>query len=42
MLEVFGIMTKNNEVTAFKSSGMSLYRVALPVPAMASTGSATR
>src|SRR5207244_9799115 len=31
----FGIMSKSNEVTAFKSGGVSLYRVALPVLAIA-------
>jgi LPS export ABC transporter permease LptG len=30
-LVTFGLFSKNNEVTAFKSSGVSLYRVALPV-----------
>jgi len=30
-LITFGILSKNNEVTALKSSGVSLYRVALPV-----------
>jgi LPS export ABC transporter permease LptG len=30
-LVTFGIFSKNNEVTAFKSSGVSLYRIALPV-----------
>src|SRR5204863_2153928 len=34
-LVTFGIMSKSNEVTAFKSGGVSLYRVALPVLAMA-------
>lgn len=34
-LVTFGILSKSNEVTAFKSSGMSLYRVALPVIAIA-------
>jgi LPS export ABC transporter permease LptG/LPS export ABC transporter permease LptF len=34
-LVTFGIFSKSNEVTAFKSSGMSLYRVALPVMAIA-------
>src|SRR5437763_7386944 len=34
-LVTFGILSKSNEVTAFKSSGMSLYRVALPVMAIA-------
>ena len=30
-LVAFGIFSKNNEVTAFKSGGVSLYRVALPI-----------
>ncbi|HXG59397.1 MAG TPA: LPS export ABC transporter permease LptG [Thermoanaerobaculia bacterium] len=30
-LVTFGIFSKNNEVTAFKSGGVSLYRVSLPV-----------
>jgi LPS export ABC transporter permease LptG len=30
-LITFGMFSKNNEVTAFKASGVSLYRVALPV-----------
>lgn len=30
-LITFGVFSKNNEVTAFKSGGVSLYRVALPV-----------
>jgi LPS export ABC transporter permease LptG len=34
-LVTFGILSKSNEVTAFKSSGMSLYRVALPVVTIA-------
>ena len=34
-LVVFGIFSKNNEVTAFKSGGVSLYRVALPIVGMA-------
>ncbi len=34
-LVTFGIMSKANEVTAFKSGGVSLYRVALPVLAVA-------
>ena len=34
-LVTFGIFSKNNEVTAFKSSGMSLYRAALPIVGMA-------
>ncbi|HKS22916.1 MAG TPA: LPS export ABC transporter permease LptG [Thermoanaerobaculia bacterium] len=35
-LVTFGIMSKNNEVTALKSGGVSLYRVALPVVFIAS------
>lgn len=31
VLVTFGIMAKNNEVTAFKASGVSLYRLAVPV-----------
>ena len=31
VLVTFGIMTKNNEVTAFKACGVSLYRLAVPV-----------
>ena len=31
VLITFGILTKNNEITAFKASGISLYRLALPV-----------
>src|SRR5207247_11117550 len=31
VLVTFGIMTKNNEVTAFKACGVSLYRLAAPV-----------
>jgi LPS export ABC transporter permease LptG len=34
-LVTFGGLSKNNEVTAFKSSGVSLYRVALPIVAVA-------
>src|SRR5581483_8358730 len=34
-LVTFGIMSKNNEVTAIKSGGVSLYRVALPILAVA-------
>ncbi len=30
-LVTFALFSKNNEVTAFKSSGVSLYRIALPV-----------
>ena len=30
-LVTFGILSRNNEVTAFKSSGISLYRIALPI-----------
>jgi LPS export ABC transporter permease LptF/LPS export ABC transporter permease LptG len=31
VLVTFGILTKNNEVTAFKACGVSLYRLAVPV-----------
>ncbi len=31
VLVTFGIMTKHNEVTAFKATGVSLYRLAMPV-----------
>src|SRR5260370_5517532 len=31
VLITFGILTKNNEITAFKAPGISLYRLALPV-----------
>jgi LPS export ABC transporter permease LptG/LPS export ABC transporter permease LptF len=31
VLVTFGIMTKNNEVTAFKACGVSLYRLSIPV-----------
>jgi LPS export ABC transporter permease LptG len=31
VLVTFGVMSKNNEVTAFKASGVSLYRLAVPV-----------
>jgi len=31
VLGAFGVMTKNNEVTAFKACGVSLYRLSLPV-----------
>jgi LPS export ABC transporter permease LptG len=34
-LVTFGIFSKNNEVTAFKSGGMSLYRAALPIVGIA-------
>lgn len=34
-LVTFGIFSKNNEITAIKSNGVSLYRVALPVIAIA-------
>jgi len=30
-LITFGILTKHNEITAFKASGISLYRLAIPV-----------
>ncbi len=31
VLIVFGILTKHNEVTAFKACGVSLYRLAIPI-----------
>ncbi len=31
VLVVFGVMAKNNEVTAFKACGISVYRLAAPV-----------
>jgi LPS export ABC transporter permease LptG/LPS export ABC transporter permease LptF len=31
VLITFGILTKHNEITAFKASGISMYRLALPV-----------
>ena len=34
-LVTFGILSKNNEVTAFKSGGVSLFRAALPIVAVA-------
>ena len=34
-LVTFGIMQKNNEITAIKSGGVSLYRIALPILAVA-------
>jgi LPS export ABC transporter permease LptG len=34
-LVTFGIMSRNNEVTAIKSGGVSLYRVAVPIVAVA-------
>ncbi len=34
-LVTFGMLSKNNEVTAFKSGGVSLYRAAVPVIAVA-------
>ncbi len=39
-LVTFGVLSKNNEVTAFKSGGVSLFRVALPVVAVAGVISA--
>jgi LPS export ABC transporter permease LptG/LPS export ABC transporter permease LptF len=35
VLITFGILTKNNEITAMKASGVSLYRLAVPVLAVA-------
>lgn len=34
-LVTFGLLSKNNEVTALKSGGVSLYRVAIPIVAIA-------
>jgi LPS export ABC transporter permease LptG len=34
-LVTFGMLSKNNEVTAIKSNGVSLYRIALPILAVA-------
>jgi LPS export ABC transporter permease LptG len=34
-LVTFGILSKNNEITAIKSGGVSLYRIALPIVAVA-------
>ncbi len=34
-LITFGVLAKNNEITAIKSNGVSLYRIALPVVAIA-------
>jgi len=34
-LITFGVLTKHNEITAFKASGISLYRLAIPVLGMA-------
>ena len=34
-LVTFGVLSKNNEVTAFKSGGVSLYRAAVPVVTVA-------
>lgn len=34
-LVTFGMMSKNNEVTAFKSGGVSLFRVAVPIVVVA-------
>ena len=31
VLATFGVMSKNNEVTAFKACGVSLFRLAMPV-----------
>lgn len=31
VLVVFGVLTKNNEVTAFKACGVSVYRLTLPI-----------
>src|SRR3954451_21702094 len=34
-LVTFGMMSRNNEITAIKSGGVPLYRVALPILAVA-------
>ena len=34
-LVTFGLFSRNNEITAFKASGISLYRIALPIVVMA-------
>jgi LPS export ABC transporter permease LptG/LPS export ABC transporter permease LptF len=34
-LVTFGMLSKNNEITAFKSNGVSLYRVAIPIVGVA-------
>ena len=31
VLVTFGVLTKHNEVTAFKACGVSLYRLAIPI-----------
>src|SRR5204863_404853 len=31
VLVVFGVLTKHNEITAFKASGVSQYRLAMPI-----------
>ena len=31
VLVTFGVMTKHNEVTAFKACGVSLFRLAMPI-----------
>lgn len=36
VLFTFGLLTKNNEITAFKACGISLYRLAIPVLAASS------
>jgi LPS export ABC transporter permease LptF/LPS export ABC transporter permease LptG len=35
VLITFGVLTKHNEITAFKATGVSLYRLAIPVLAVA-------
>ena len=34
ILVTLGVMTKNNELVAFKAAGVSLYRIALPLVAI--------
>ena len=39
VLATFGILSRRNEITAMKAGGLSLYRTALPVVALAFLGS---
>ena len=41
VLVTFGVLTKHNEVTAFKACGVSLHRLAIPVLAISSVFSAS-
>ena len=36
-LVTFGLFSRNNEITAFKATGISLYRIAMPIIAIAAT-----